>query len=109
MKPKIHSRDYEIRIWHSAEEGDDCFVAQVAEMPGIMAHGATREEAAREIGAALDLALAVIAETGEAPPAPRNHALSALGRTGGSKRSPKKSAAAKLNGIRGGRPRKLAA
>ena len=60
-------------------------------MPGIMAHGATREEAAREIGAALDLALAVIAETGEAPPAPRNHALSALGRTGGSKRSPKKS------------------
>ena len=37
MKPD--PRDYEIRIWHSAEKGDECFVAQVVEWPGIMAHG----------------------------------------------------------------------
>ena len=36
-------RDYEIRIWYSAEKGDECFIAQVVEWPGIMAHGDTRE------------------------------------------------------------------
>jgi len=108
MKTVIHARDYEIRIWHSAAKGDDCFVAQVTEMPGIMAHGATREEAAHQIGEALNLALAVAAEAGETPPPPRNHALAALGRAGGIKKSAKKSAAAKLNGLRGGRPRKVA-
>ena len=25
------ARDYEIRIWYSAEKGDECFVAQVVE------------------------------------------------------------------------------
>jgi predicted RNase H-like HicB family nuclease len=35
-----------IRIWYSAEKGDECFIAQVVEWPGIMAHGDTREEAA---------------------------------------------------------------
>ena len=37
-------RDYEIRIWYSAEKGDECFVAQVVECPGIMAHGDTRRK-----------------------------------------------------------------
>jgi predicted RNase H-like HicB family nuclease len=48
------ARDYEIRIWYSAEKGDECFVAQVVEWPGIMAHGDTREEAARQIQLALE-------------------------------------------------------
>ena len=52
MKPD--PRDYEIRIWHSAEKGDECFVAQAVEWPGIMAHGETREEAARQIQLALE-------------------------------------------------------
>jgi hypothetical protein len=39
MQP--NPRDYEIRIWYSAEKGDECFVAQVVEWPGIMAHGYT--------------------------------------------------------------------
>jgi predicted RNase H-like HicB family nuclease len=64
------ARDYEIRIWYSAEKGDECFVAQVVEWPGIMAHGDTREEAAREIQLALDGALEVAAERGIKPPAP---------------------------------------
>jgi predicted RNase H-like HicB family nuclease len=64
------ARDYEIRIWYSAEAGDDCFVAQVVEWPGIMAHGETREEAARQIQLALEGALQVAAERGIKPPDP---------------------------------------
>jgi len=63
-------RDYEIRIWYSAEKGDECFIAQVVEWPGIMAHGDTREEAARQIQLALEGALQVAAEKGMKPPAP---------------------------------------
>jgi predicted RNase H-like HicB family nuclease len=63
------ARDYEIRIWYSAEKGDECFIAQVVEWPGIMAHGDTREEAARQIQLALDGALEVAAERGIQPPA----------------------------------------
>jgi predicted RNase H-like HicB family nuclease len=63
-------RDYEIRIWYSAEKGDQCFIAQVVEWPGILAHGDTREEAARQIQLALEGALEVAAEKGIKPPAP---------------------------------------
>jgi predicted RNase H-like HicB family nuclease len=72
MKATVQAdaRDYEIRIWYSAEKGDECFVAQVVEWPGIMAHGETREEAARQIQIALDGALEVAAESGIKPPAP---------------------------------------
>ena len=63
-------RDYEIRIWYSAEKGDESFVAQVVEWPGIMAHGATREEAARQIQLVLEGALEVAAEEGTKPPTP---------------------------------------
>ena len=68
MQPDL--RDYEIRIWYSAVKGDECFIAQVVEWPGIMARGATREEAAREIQLALEGALEVAAEEGIKPPAP---------------------------------------
>ena len=76
-------RDYEIRIWYSAEKGDECFIAQVVEWPGIMAHGDTREEAARQIQLALEGALEVAAEQGIKPQRlrsrmPRNWFLSAV-------------------------------
>jgi len=64
------ARDYEIRIWYSAGKGDECYVAQVVEWPGIMAHGDTREEAAHEIQLALEGALEVAAESGVQPPSP---------------------------------------
>ena len=72
MKTNVNPdpRDYEIRIWYSAEKGDECFVAQVVEWPGIMAHGDTREEAACQIQLALEGALEVAAEQGIKPPAP---------------------------------------
>jgi predicted RNase H-like HicB family nuclease len=63
-------REYEIRIWYSAEPGDDCYIAQVVEWPDIMAHGDTREEAAREIQIALEGALLFAQEKGVEPPAP---------------------------------------
>lgn len=70
MTQDIDPRDYEIRIWYSAVPGDDCFIAQVVEWPGIMAHGDTREEAAREIQVALDGALAFAREDGTRVPEP---------------------------------------
>lgn len=63
-------RDYETRIWYSAVKGDECYIAQVLERPGIMAHGDTREEAAREIQVALEGALEFAREAGVTPPAP---------------------------------------
>ena len=71
MKPTVQPdlRDYEIRIWYSAEKGDECFIAQVVEWPGIMAHGETREEAARQIQLALEGALEIAAARKHKPPA----------------------------------------
>ena len=63
-------RDYEIRIWYSSAEGDECFVAQVVEWPGIMTHDDTREEAAREIQLALEGALETATKSGIRPPSP---------------------------------------
>ena len=104
MKPDPN--DYEVRIWYSPELGDECFVAQVLALPGIMAHGETREEAAREIQTALQLALDTYAAIGEPPPTPKNHAAVVLGTRGDSARTKAKRLAAKRNGARGGRPRK---
>jgi predicted RNase H-like HicB family nuclease len=69
-RAQLDPREYEIRIWYSATEGDDCFVAQVVEWPTIMAHGATREDAAREIQGALEGALELAVEQGIQAPAP---------------------------------------
>ena len=69
-RAQLDPREYEIRIWYSGVEGDECFIAQVVEWPTIMAHGDTREDAAREIQAALEGALEVAAEQGITPPAP---------------------------------------
>jgi len=99
------AKDYEVRIWYSSAPGDDCYVAQVNEMPGIMAHGDSREAAAKEIQDALTLALETYAQNKEAPPAPKSFAASTLGRLGGGAKTPKKVRAARLNGLKGGRPK----
>jgi len=71
MKREKHDpRDYETRIWYSAEKGDECYVAQVVEWPSIMAHGDTREQAAREIHAALKAVLEIAYADGVQPPTP---------------------------------------
>lgn len=95
---------YEIRIRYSDTPGDDCFVAQVVEMPGVMAHGSTREEAAREIQVALEGVIEAAAEDGIPLPEPRNVSAVDLGRAGGLKKSSAKAQAARANGKKGGRP-----
>ncbi len=71
----MQAKDYEVRIWWSAADG--LYVAQVLDMPGIMAHGESREEAAREIHLALALALDACHEDGAEPPAPKRRAVAA--------------------------------
>ena len=61
-------KDYEIRVWWSEE--DNAFLAQVVDMPGIMTHGDTPEEAARENFVALQLALDCLRNKGKEPPKP---------------------------------------
>jgi predicted RNase H-like HicB family nuclease len=100
------TQDYVVRIWYSPAPGVECFVAQVLDLPGIMAHGESREAAAREIQAALQNGLEVYIESGMRPPAPKNHAAVTLGSRGGSARTKSKRLAAKRNGALGGRPRK---
>ena len=69
---RYQPKDYEIRIWWSEE--DDAFLAQVLDMPGIMTHGDTPENAARESYPALQLALDSLIEAGMQAPAPGSRA-----------------------------------
>ena len=67
MKPTV--RDYEANIRWS--EPDHLFIAQVVEMPGVMADGPTRAEAAREIEAALEATIEAAEAHGHPLPEPR--------------------------------------
>ncbi len=60
---------YHINLFWSAE--DNCWIADVPDLKYCSAHGATVEEAAREIEIAMRLWLDVAAERGEVPPEPR--------------------------------------
>ena len=71
------ARDYEVRIFFSRAAGDDCFVAQAIDWPGITAVGESREEAAREIQIALECALDFALESNIEPPLPRSLAVAA--------------------------------
>jgi predicted RNase H-like HicB family nuclease len=103
---KATAKDYEARIWYSEIPGDDCYVAQVNDMPGIMAHGDFPESAAKEIQEVLQRALDTYTQNNEELPAPKSIAAASLGRFGGSAKSSKKSLAARINGRRGGQPKK---
>jgi len=60
---------YEIIIYWSAE--DDAFVAEVPELPGCIAHGATQEEALGNAKEAAQLWLDTAREFGDPVPKPR--------------------------------------
>jgi len=102
-----NSKSYELRVYYSSVPGDDCYVAHVVKMPGIMAHGDTAEEAITEVQSALAFALEVAKKENIDIPSAGNASAASLGRAGGSKRSPAKSKAAKKNGAKGGRPKKV--
>ena len=63
----MHEYDAIIR-WSAA---DGAFVAEVPELPGCMAHGATREEARKRIAEAMTLWLDTAREFGRPIPAPK--------------------------------------
>jgi len=64
---------YEVIIFWSAE--DEAFVAEVPELPGCMAHGATQEEALANAKAAENLWLATAKEFGDPIPEPKGRRL----------------------------------
>lgn len=64
---------YEVIIYWSAE--DSAFVAEVPELAGCMAHGATRAEALRNAEEAIDLWLDTTREFGDPIPEPKGRRL----------------------------------
>jgi predicted RNase H-like HicB family nuclease len=64
---------YEIILFWSAE--DEVFVAEVPELPGCMAHGATQEEALANAKQAGQLWLDTAAEFGDPVPEPKGRRL----------------------------------
>lgn len=64
---------YEIIIYWSNE--DQVFVAEVPELPGCMAHGATHEAALTSAHEAIRLWIDTAKEFGDSVPEPKGHRL----------------------------------
>lgn len=64
---------YEIILYWSTE--DNVFVAEVPELPGCMAHGATQEGALANVKAAMQLWIDTAREFGDAVPEPKGQRL----------------------------------
>lgn len=64
---------YEIIIFWSDEDG--CFVVDVPELPGCMAHGSTHAEALAHAGEAVTLWLDTARELGRPIPEPKGRRL----------------------------------
>jgi predicted RNase H-like HicB family nuclease len=61
--------NYEMIIWWSAE--DEAYVVDVPELPGCMAHGATRQEAIKNAKDAIKLWIKTAKDDGLEIPEPR--------------------------------------
>jgi len=64
---------YEIIIYWSSE--DSVFVAEVPELPGCMAHGATHEDALLQVKEAIQLWMDTAREFGDPIPSPKGRRL----------------------------------
>ena len=64
---------YEIILYWSNE--DEVFVAEVPELPGCMAHGATQEDALRNAKEAIQLWIDTATEYGDPIPEPKGRRL----------------------------------
>ncbi|MFN8617610.1 MAG: type II toxin-antitoxin system HicB family antitoxin [Dehalococcoidia bacterium] len=64
---------YEIVIYWSDE--DECFLAEVPDLPGCMADGATQEEALAMAKEVIPIWLKAWEDLGREAPAPRQHVL----------------------------------
>lgn len=67
------NNNYEMIIWWSAE--DEAFVVDVPELPGCMAHGATRIEAIKNGEEAIAFWIKTAQEDGLTIPAPKGRLL----------------------------------
>ena len=65
----MKSNSYEMILWWSEE--DAAYVVDVRELPGCMAHGATRQDAIRNAEDAIKLWIKTAKEDGLAIPIPR--------------------------------------
>ncbi len=64
---------YEVILYWSNE--DEAFVAEVPELPGCMAHGASQEAALKQVKEAIDLWLDTAREFGDPIPEPKGERL----------------------------------
>ena len=65
----LKPNSYEMIVWWSAE--DDAYVVDVPELPGCMAHGATRQEAIKNAEDAIRFWIKTAKENGLEIPQPR--------------------------------------
>ena len=70
---RIIDQKYEIILYWSNE--DNCFIAEVPELPGCMAHGDTQGQALQEIQIAMDLWIETAREDGIPIPEPKGERL----------------------------------
>ncbi len=64
---------YETILYWSQE--DSAFIAEVPELPGCIAHGASQEEALAHVNEALQLWIDTAKEFGDPIPEPKGHRL----------------------------------
>jgi predicted RNase H-like HicB family nuclease len=64
---------YELILYWSKE--DSAFIAEIPELPGCMAHGASQEEALANIHEAIQLWIDTATEFGDPIPEPKGHRL----------------------------------
>jgi predicted RNase H-like HicB family nuclease len=64
---------YETVLYWSNE--DDAFIAEIPELPGCMAHGASQEDALANANIAIQLWLETAEEYGDPIPEPKGHRL----------------------------------
>lgn len=67
--------EYKVTVDWSADDG--AYIAEAPELPGCMAHGATREDARMRIAEAMRLWLDTAREFGDPAPAPKRQATDA--------------------------------
>lgn len=68
-------KHYDITLWWSDE--DEVFVAEVPDLPGCMAHGATQEAALVSVREAIALWIEVARAAGDPVPVPQRRASQA--------------------------------
>jgi len=69
----MKQNSHEMIIWWSAE--DDAYVVDVPELPGCMAHGATRQTAIKNAEAAIKFWIKTATADGKEIPQPRGRLL----------------------------------